>query len=119
MILKLAAKSFVLLFFGNLFAQTKYDQNLFLENHTDLSLKLKYSNKQVKRNTDKQNGIKTDLIYTFGSNWDTIPISLRARGNFRRANCYFPPIKMYIGKNVAKGTPFKGQKNLKLCFHVR
>ncbi|MCJ7465747.1 MAG: hypothetical protein MUO53_03530, partial [Maribacter sp.] len=39
---------------------------------------------------------------------------IRARGNFRRKNCYFAPIKMKIDKNVSKGTLFEGNKSLKL-----
>jgi len=84
------------------------------ENQEILSLKLQYANKQVKKETDKKNGIKTDLIYRYNATWDTIPISLRARGNFRRASCYFPPLKMYLEKDVAAKTMFEGHKQLKV-----
>jgi hypothetical protein len=41
-------------------------------------------------------------------------VKLRARGNFRRAECYFPPIKMKIKKDQYKGTIFDGNKTMKL-----
>ncbi|HAI44047.1 MAG TPA: hypothetical protein DCM40_41085, partial [Maribacter sp.] len=48
------------------------------------------------------------------TSWDTIPVYLNARGNFRRANCYFPPLKMNIKKSSSNNTPFKGHKKLKI-----
>ena len=39
---------------------------------------------------------------------------LRARGNFRRSQCYFPPVKMKIKKNDYEGTLFDGNKTMKL-----
>ena len=79
-----------------------------------LPLKLRYANKQVKKDTDKKNAIYTDLIYKLDGHWDTVPVSLRARGNFRRATCYFPPLKLYLKKGLVKNSPFKGHKNLKI-----
>ena len=112
--------SSVLAFWVFSFTMNTYSQDgkkttsLLFQNQDILSLKLEYSNKQVKRDTDKNNGIETDLIYNFGDSWDTIPIALRARGNFRRANCYFPPLKMYLKKDIVAKSLFKGQKKLKV-----
>ena len=85
-----------------------------------LSIKLNYSNKEVKKNTNDSTYINTNLAYkdTDGT-WKNIEIGIRARGNFRRKNCYFSPIKLKIKKTNAKGTLFKGNKKLKLvlpCF---
>lgn len=104
------------LFGTDAFSQSKsIDKEYLLFNSTGLlNLKLEYSNKQVKKDTDKDNLIYTDLIYEYNSNWDTIPISLSARGNFRRANCYFPPLKMYLKKGFVTGSLFQGHKKLKL-----
>ncbi len=41
-------------------------------------------------------------------------VKIRARGNFRRAKCYFSPVKLKIKKSDAKTTIFEGQKQLKL-----
>lgn len=46
----------------------------------------------------------------------TVPVKVRARGNFRRQarNCSFPPLRLnFAGKEVA-GTLFEGQDKLKL-----
>ena len=85
-----------------------------------LSIKLRYSNKEVKFNTNDSTYVTTDMSYqeTDGS-WKSLALELRARGNFRRKNCFYAPIKMKIKKVNAKGTLFEGNKRLKLvlpCF---
>ena len=78
-------------------------------------LKLNFSIKEVKK-------IKSDTIYTPSfmhykteqGNWDSLKIGLRARGNFRRANCSFPPLRLKIKKADYEKTPFAGNRNLKL-----
>ncbi len=99
--------------------KTKAVSELF-RNQELLSIKLKYSNKEVDQNTNDSTYINTNLAYkdTDGT-WKNIEVGLRARGNFRRKNCYFSPIKIKIKKANAKGTLFKGNKKLKLvlpCF---
>jgi hypothetical protein len=47
-------------------------------------------------------------------NWDSIPVGLRARGHFRRANCALPPIRIKIKKSDGENSPFSGNKDLKL-----
>jgi hypothetical protein len=46
--------------------------------------------------------------------WSSIELRIRARGNFRRSECYFPPIKMKIKKDQYKETLFDGNKSMKL-----
>jgi len=80
-----------------------------------LPLKLSYSNKDIKRNTNDSTFIKTDLSYKQeDGTWKTLEVDLRARGYFRRKTCYFQQIKIEIKKSVAKETLFKGNKKLKL-----
>ncbi|MEP2059980.1 MAG: hypothetical protein ABJJ05_19375, partial [Maribacter litoralis] len=95
------------------FAQTQTKEHLF-SNTEFLNLKLQYNNKQVKKDTDKKNVVYTDLIYQNKNLWDTLPVHLNARGNFRRANCYFPPLKMNIKKSFSNNTLFEGHKKLKI-----
>ena len=45
---------------------------------------------------------------------DSIKVGLKGRGNFRLEQCYFLPLWIKINKNVAKGSPFEGNKKLKL-----
>ena len=68
----------------------------------------------MKKKTTDSTYIETDLNFLQEDKWNTIPVSLRARGNFRRAKCYFPPIKMKIKKSQTKNTVFNGNKSLKL-----
>jgi hypothetical protein len=80
-----------------------------------LPIKLSYSNKDVNKETNDSTYIKTELSYLESDgNWRTFPVDIRARGNFRRKNCYFVPIKMKIDKKVSEGTLFEGNKSLKL-----
>src|SRR3954466_8246595 len=70
----------------------------------------------------KVSGTKGDTIYTAHKLYyskqngtkDSIHIGLKARGNFRLKNCYFPPMSVKIEKKDAKGTLFEGNKKLKL-----
>lgn len=80
-----------------------------------LPIKLSYSNKNIKRNTNDSTYVKTDLSYKQeDGSWKIMEVELRRRGNNRLKNCYFPPIKIKIKKSVSKGTLFKGNKKLKL-----
>ncbi|WP_405385017.1 hypothetical protein [Maribacter sp. LLG6340-A2] len=87
---------------------------LFIKYNELLPLKLQYTNKQLKKETDKHNAVYTNLIYKMDASWDTIPVYINARGNFRRKTCYFPPLKMTIKKSSSKNTLFEGHKKLKL-----
>lgn len=80
-----------------------------------LELQMRFSSKQVKSETNDSTFIDTFLMYknTEGG-WDSLDIDLRARGNFRRDNCSYPPIRIKIKKKKSKETPFEGHKSLKL-----
>jgi len=80
-----------------------------------LPLKLNYSNKVLKNDTNDSTYIKSKLSYKNHDNtWQTLNVDLRARGNFRRAKCYFVPVKISIKKKANKNTLFEGHKKLKL-----
>lgn len=49
----------------------------------------------------------------------TIPLKIRLRGNFRKKQCSFPPIRFNFQKKTVKGTVFEGQDKLKLVTHCR
>jgi len=80
-----------------------------------LAIRMDFSIKEVKK-------IKSDTIYTASmlhyknesGQWDSLKIGLRARGNFRRANCTFPPLRIKMKKADSDKTPFSGNKSLKL-----
>lgn len=110
-------KSLLILFFLYSFVGLNaQDNNLtpLFSSEAPLDIKLRFSVKDVK-------AIKSDTVYTAsvlhfktGDKWDSIKVDIRVRGNFRRANCYFPPLRVKIKKDDAKGTVFAGNKSLKL-----
>lgn len=48
---------------------------------------------------------------------DTIPVQVRTRGHYRLSKCSFVPLRIEFPKKETKGTPFDGQKSLKLGTH--
>ncbi|MEM9934606.1 MAG: hypothetical protein AAF824_13360 [Bacteroidota bacterium] len=49
----------------------------------------------------------------------TVPLKIKLRGNFRKKQCSFPPIRFNFAKKTVKGTLFEGQDKLKLVTHCR
>lgn len=80
-----------------------------------LSIKLKMSIKDVKKNTNDSTYLESMLYYKNNANvYDSLHIELRARGNNRRENCYYAPLRLKLSKSDSKETPFVGNKKLKL-----
>lgn len=109
---------FLLLFTLTSIAQTPTEKSkkpkLFKETEI-LPIRLKYSRKGVKKETNDSTYINSKLTYQKDDgDWRTLDIKMRVRGNFRRKTCFFTPLKFKIKKNDAKGTVFKGEKKLKL-----
>lgn len=61
------------------------------------------------------------LIYKNNLGADTIPLTLKVRGNFRRSksNCVFPPLLIDFPKKKTKNTLFARQNKLKLITHCQ
>ena len=95
-------------------AQNVLKSDALYADQTPMEIKLSYSNKEVNKNTNDTTFIKTSMEFLHEGKWASIDVRLRARGNFRRAECYFPPIKMKIKKDQYKGTIFDGNKTMKL-----
>lgn len=79
-----------------------------------LSLKMSYSNNELRTKTNDSTYLQTTISYKASKNWKDLKVGFRARGKFRREKCYFVPVKLKIKKSNSKGTLFKGQKKLKL-----
>lgn len=87
---------------------------LFL-NQEPVPIKLKMSIKDVKKNTNDSTYLESMLYFKNNSEaYDSLKIELRARGNNRRENCYYAPLKLKLSKSDSKETPFVGNKKLKL-----
>lgn len=89
--------------------------NKIFRSKDPLPIRLRYSNKDLLRKTDDSTYLASDMAYmTSDGEWQTLEVQLRARGNWRRKNCFLAPIKMKIKKSQRKKTEFKGSKELKL-----
>lgn len=106
--------AFILLISFFVSAQKPIKSDLLYNDQTPLSIKLSYSNKEVNAKTDDSTYIKTNMEFLHEEKWSSIEVRIRARGNFRRSECYFPPIKMKIKKDQYKETLFDGNKSMKL-----
>jgi hypothetical protein len=103
--------------FSQELASTELDNKtteLFLKKDP-LAIKLRYSNKALRKETNDSTYIDSKIEYMTGDeDWKTLDVKIRARGNYRRENCFFPPVKMKIKKSEISGTLFEGNKKLKL-----
>lgn len=96
------------------FSQKAMKSDALFSDQTPLEIKLGYSNKDMNRKTNDSTFIDTTLDFLQNEKWSSLEVNLRARGNFRRNECYFPPIKMKIKKDQYQGTIFDGNKTMKL-----
>ncbi len=88
---------------------------LLFQDQDPLSLELQFSTKYLRKNTNDSTYITSTLsIKNEDSSWDSIKIKLRARGNHRRLNCYYVPLKVKLKKAVTHGTLLEGTSKLKL-----
>tara|TARA_R110000868_G_scaffold158451_1_gene386587 strand:- start:2512 stop:3537 length:1026 start_codon:yes stop_codon:yes gene_type:complete len=81
---------------------------------TILPVQMAYSNRDLKKLTNDSTYLNTSLTYNDADTLGTLPLRVRARGNFRLKKCYFTPVKIKIKKDDVKKTLFKGNKELKL-----
>jgi len=107
---------FSILFLGSLAlsAQISLSSDRLYQDKFPLKIKLGYSNKKMNKKTNDSTYIKVPMEFLHDDKWNSIEVSLRARGNFRRSQCYFPPIKMKIKKDIIENTLFDGNKTMKL-----
>jgi hypothetical protein len=96
------------------YAQDNTPSPLFAsENPVDIELR--FSIREVKKITN--DSVYTPSVMKFKNDqgqWDSMKIEIRARGNFRRNNCYFPPLRIRMKKKDNEKTVFAGNKSLKL-----
>lgn len=89
-----------------------------------IPIRLAFDRKTVYRDRDSTSTEKYPgtLTWTDAEGKDhAIDVTLRTRGHFRRQSrhCSVPPLRVQFDKDDAKGTPFAGQKSLKLVTHCR
>ena len=96
------------------------EPNKLFQSETPLSVKWKYSNKDMRRKTNDSTFLDCVLSYQQeDGTWDSLEVQVRARGNWRQENCFLTPVKLHIKKEQRKGTLFEGNKELKLVLPCR
>jgi hypothetical protein len=96
-----------------LVAQDAEPAMLFRET-TPLPVQLTVSLRELKKSSNDTVYFPATLRYQHSGTWDSVQVDVRARGNFRRKNCSFPPLRIRIKKKEAKGSMFAGARHLKL-----
>lgn len=98
-----------------IFAQKPEFSALFTED-TPLNIKLNISIRDLRRETNDSTYMEDVFLHYEKESgiWDSIRVEIRTRGHFRLDKCFFPPLRVKIKKNDAKGTIFEGNKALKL-----
>lgn len=107
-------KQFIILFACAAIMQAQENTNKLFSKKDIVEAKIAFSTKQLKKSYEDTLYFDTPLQYKVDDQWEEMIIGIRARGNFRRSTCYYPPIKVDLKKGQTKNTIFKGQKKMKL-----
>jgi len=123
--MKYSSFIFIFLFSSLIFSSIKAqntDQNIedhkasvLFNDHNKLALTINYSKKDLLKFTNDSTYISSSISYAV--NDDSIQhmdIKIRARGHYRRANCYYVPLWLKTSKNESKGTIFEEDKKVKI-----
>jgi len=114
---------FYLIFTTGLFSYAQHHEQtaeahdispLFMD-EKDLKVTLNYSKKDILTFSNDSTYLGSSLSYTASDNKQkTLKVGLRARGNYRRLNCYYLPLWFKIDKDESKGSIFEEDKKLKV-----
>lgn len=97
------------------FSQQELKKTTLFQDDEVLNIRLSYSFKDLKSKQSDEQGKSVFLYYENESHdWNSIPVVIRGRGNFRREKCFFTPFKIQMKKKAVKGTIFAGNKKLKV-----
>ena len=84
-----------------------------------LTLRLEIPIKTLRKETNDSTYVPSTLYFKERDNWDSLPVELRTRGEFRRKKCIFPPVKIKFSKQDIENTLFDNNKKLKLVVPCR
>ena len=107
-------KQFIILFFCATIMFAQETENGLFSSNDVLESKIAFSPKVLRKSNNDTLYFDTPLMFRVGGEWKEMEIGIRARGNFRRATCYYPPVKVDLKKKQTKETIFQGHKKLKL-----
>lgn len=118
---RIAAKvllTFVLLAGPSGFSQNdgdpQHETTPLFETRDPLPISIRASIRSLKRDTNDSTYLDGTLSFGSPGASDSVSMRLRARGNFRRTQCYFAPVKLKFRKKDVAGTVFDGHHELKL-----
>ncbi|RIA09827.1 hypothetical protein OE09_1673 [Flavobacteriaceae bacterium MAR_2010_72] len=95
--------------------KSNYIATQLFSDQKPLQIQLKFSLKDLKKNTNDSTYMESMLYYkNEATYWDSLKVKLKARGNFRRTNCYYAPLTLKLKKSVSKNTYFDGHNKLKV-----
>ena len=84
-------------------------------NETPLKLSLRFPFREIEKTTSDSTYFPSVLYYENDQQvTDSLTMSLRARGNFRRKHCFYMPLRLRFKKKDVAGSVFEGNKALKL-----
>jgi len=107
-----------LIFTAPVLAQ-RNDLTPLFQDEKPLDIQIAYSFKEISRNTIDSVYFPSTLKYKNGARWDSLEVEVRGRGNFRRKNCDFTPLRVKLKKSNVKGTLFQGNRALKLVLQCQ
>lgn len=101
--------------FSGIFQIKSFAQGGLFKSEEPVAIELSFSIKQLRAETNDSTFIDSKMIYEVSpGKTDTLDIDIRTRGNFRLENCFYPPMRLKMKKDVAENTLFKGNRSLKL-----
>ena len=81
------------------------------DSESPISMKMSFSIKEIKSKTNDSTYMDSEIsVQTSSGTWQTFPFEIRTRGNFRLENCFYPPMRIKLKKDEAKGTIFQGNR---------
>lgn len=105
----------LLFFFFSVLSTYAFQNGKLFKTDEPLPIKMAFSVKDLKKNTNDSTFMDSFLMLESSpGQWDTIPLEMRTRGNFRLDNCYYPPIRIKFKKKQIDGSVFEKNKSLKL-----
>ncbi|GMQ24886.1 hypothetical protein Aoki45_15680 [Algoriphagus sp. oki45] len=97
--------------FNPVFAQ---EEKRLFDTEEALELEMSTSIKRLRSETNDSTFITQDIAVYENGTFENYPFEIRTRGNFRLENCYYPPTRIRMAKDDAKGSIFQGTRKLKL-----
>lgn len=78
-----------------------------------LQIQLEFGRKELLENTNDSTYMPTNFRLSDGEIY-AIEGQVRSRGNFRKQNCYYIPLKIKVRPDAVKGSPLEGTSKFKL-----